>query len=273
MRPGVRGSGFGVRDQEVLAPARNPMRDRLVVALDVPTLRDAERVVDELGPVVTWFKVGLELFTAVGPQAVAMVHERGRKVFLDLKFHDIPRTVASAVDAAVRLGAEMINLHFAAGEDALREAVHVLDDIESVASPQSPVASSRITNHESRITFRPLLLGVTRLTSEQDGPEVLAAVVDAAARAKWCGLDGVIASALETAAIKAACGREFVVVTPGIRPAGAPSGDQRRITTPADAVQAGADFLVVGRPVLGAADPVAVVARMVQEMEAAIGKS
>ena len=98
-------------------------------------------------------------------------------------------------------------------------------------------------------------------------------MVDAAARAKWCGLDGVIASALETAAIKAACGREFVVVTPGIRPAGAPSGDQRRITTPADAVQAGADFLVVGRPVLGAADPVAVVARMVQEMEAAIGKS
>src|SRR5438552_5945995 len=204
MRPGVRGSGFGVRDQEVLAPARNPMRDRLVVALDVPTLRDAERVVDELGPVVTWFKVGLELFTAVGPQAVAMVHERGRKVFLDLKFHDIPCTVASAVDAAVRLGAEMINLHVAAGEDALREAVHVLDDIEPVASPQSPVASSRITNHEARITFRPLPLGVTRLSSEQDGAEVLAAVVDAAARAKWCGLDGVIASALETAAIKAA---------------------------------------------------------------------
>ena len=273
-RLGSKPADSGVRSLVPPFPrSRVPARERLIVALDVPALHDAVRLVDALASSVTWFKVGSELFTAAGPQAVAAVRERGKRVFLDLKFHDIPRTVASAVDAAVRLGAEMINLHVAAGEDALREAVHVLDDIEPVASPQSPVASSRITNHESRITFRPLLLGVTRLTSEQDGPEVLAAVVDAAARAKWCGLDGVIASALETAAIKAACGREFVVVTPGIRPAGAPSGDQRRITTPADAVQAGADFLVVGRPVLGAADPVAVVARMVQEMEAAIGKS
>src|SRR5438093_84602 len=166
-RLGSRPADSGVRS---LVPAR----ERLIVALDVPALHDAVRLVDALASSVTWFKVGSELFTAAGPQAVAAVRERGKRVFLDLKFHDIPRTVASA---------------------------------------------------------------------------------------------------LETAAIKAACGREFVVVTPGIRPAGAPSGDQRRITTPADAVQAGADFLVVGRPVLGAADPVAVVARMVQEMEAAIGKS
>src|SRR5438552_2118336 len=160
MRPGVRGSGFGVRDQEVLAPARNPMRDRLVVALDVPTLRDAERVVDELGPVVTWFKVGLELFTAVGPQAVAMVHERGRKVFLDLKFHDIPRTVTAAVRSAANLGVRMMNIHVTAGEMALRGAVHVVRDAGS---------EPRFPNPEPR----PLLLGVTRLTSEQDGPEVL----------------------------------------------------------------------------------------------------
>ncbi len=232
--------------------SRVPARERLIVALDVPAVHDAVRLVDALASAVTWFKVGSELFTAAGPQAVAAVRERGKRVFLDLKFHDIPRTVASAVDAAVRLGAEMINLHVAAGEDAMRLAA------QTVTTRSQP---------------RSLLLGVTRLTSEQESPELLAAVVDAAARAKWCGLDGVIASARETAAIKAACGREFVVVTPGIRPAGAPSGDQRRVTTPADAVRAGADFLVVGRPVLSAADPVAVVARMVQEMEAAIGKS
>lgn len=253
MRPGVRGSGFGVRDQEDLAPARNPMRDRLVVALDVPTLRDAERVVDELGPIVTWFKVGLQLFTAAGPQAVAMVHERGRKVFLDLKFHDIPRTVTAAVRSAVNLRVGMMNIHVTAGEMAMRDAVHVVRDAGSEP--------------------RPLLLGVTRLTSHQDGSEVIASVVDAAGRAKWCGLDGVIASAREAAAVKAACGREFVVVTPGIRPAGAPSEDQRRTTTPAEAVLAGANYLVVGRPVLAAADPVAVVSHILQEMEAAARNS
>src|SRR2546422_5329842 len=149
--------------------SRVPARERLIVALDVPAVHDAVRLVDALASAVTWFKVGSELFTAAGPQAVAAVRDRGKRVFLDLKFHDIPRTVASAVDAAVRLGAEMINLHVAAGGGALREAVHVLDDIEPVASPQSPVASSRITNHESPITLPPLLLRVTRLTSEQDG--------------------------------------------------------------------------------------------------------
>src|SRR5436309_11077031 len=227
-RLGSRPADSGVRS---LVPAR----ERLIVALDVPALHDAVRLVDALASSVTWFKVGSELFTAAGPQAVAAVRERGKRVFLDLKFHDIPRTVASAVDAAVRLGAEMINLHVAAGEDAMRLAA------QTVGTRSQP---------------RALLLGVTRLTSEQESPELLAAVVDAAARAKWCGLDGVIASARETAAIKAACGRECVVVTPGIRAAGAAAGEQRRIHAPGDAVRAGVDFRVVGRLVTSSGDAV-----------------
>src|SRR2546426_11488111 len=199
MRSGVLRS----QAEGVSVPPSGSMNERLIVALDVPALHDAVRLVDVLASSVTWFKVGSELFTAAGPQAVAAVRERGKRVFLDLKFHDIPRTVASAVDAAVRLGAEMINLHVAAGEDALRAAA------EAIAGVRGQAAGGPTPDP------RPLLLGVTRLTSEQESPELLAAVVDAAARAKWCGLDGVIASARETAASKAACGREFVVGTPG----------------------------------------------------------
>ncbi len=246
--------------------------DRLIVALDVPSLEDATRVVDAVAGVARWFKVGSELFTAAGPRAVAMVQERGGRVFLDLKFHDIPRTMAAAVSAAGRLGVAMLNVHVAAGEEALRAAVAALDAGRAVTSHQSPVTGIHATNHESRITTsgtRPLLLGVTRLTSIEDRPEVMAQVVDAAARAKWCGLDGVVASAREAAAIKAACGREFVVVTPGIRPDGVSPGDQRRVATPAEALRAGADYLVIGRPVLAAADPRAVVTAILDEMDTA----
>jgi len=232
--------------------------DRLIVALDVPSLEDATRVVDAVAGVARWFKVGSELFTAAGPRAVAMVQERGGRVFLDLKFHDIPRTMAAAVSAAGRLGVAMLNVHVAAGEEALRAAVAALDAGRAVTSPQSPATIGR-----------PLLLGVTRLTSIEDRPEVMAQVVDAAARAKWCGLDGVVASAREAAAIKAACGREFIVVTPGIRPEGASPGDQRRVATPAEALRAGADYLVIGRPVLAAADPRAVVTAILDEMDTA----
>lgn len=233
--------------------------DRLIVALDVPSLEDATRVVDAVAGVARWFKVGSELFTAAGPRAVAMVQERGGRVFLDLKFHDIPRTMAAAVSAAGHLGVTMLNVHVAAGEEALRAAVAALAVSQSpVPSPRSPAAIGR-----------PLLLGVTRLTSIEDRPEVMAQVVDAAARAKWCGLDGVVASAREAAAIKAACGPEFVVVTPGIRPEGVNPGDQRRVATPAEALRAGADYLVIGRPVLAAADPRAVVTAILNEMDTA----
>src|SRR2546422_9675643 len=126
-RLGSKPADSGVRSLVPPFPrSRVPARERLIVALDVPALHDAVRLVDALASSVTWFKVGSELFTAAGPQAVAAVRERGKRVFLDLKFHDIPRTVASAVDAAVRLGAEMINLHVAAGEDAMRLAAQTV---------------------------------------------------------------------------------------------------------------------------------------------------
>lgn len=237
--------------------------DRLIVALDVPNLEDATRVVDAVAGITRWFKVGSELFTAAGPRAVAMVQERGGRVFLDLKFHDIPHTMAAAVNAAGRLGVAMLNVHVAAGEEALRAAV------AAIAGTPTRASLARGGAREDGREHRSLLLGVTRLTSIEDRPEVMAQVVDAAARAKWCGLDGVVASAREAAAIKAACGPEFLVVTPGIRPADVRPGDQRRIATPAEALRAGADYLVIGRPVLTATDPRAAVAAILEEMDTA----
>jgi orotidine-5'-phosphate decarboxylase len=229
----------------LVSEPRRAAADRLIVALDVPTLVDASSLVTVLSPSVQWFKVGSDLFTAAGPQAVELIRTRGGYVFLDLKFHDIPRSVGAAVAAAARLGVAMVDVHIAAGEAALRAAV------EAAAS-------------------RSRVLGVTRLTSLEDGPGGLADIVDAAALAKWCGLDGVVASAHEAAAIKAACGQKFLVVTPGIRPVGTSADDQRRHATPAEAICAGADYLVVGRPVLASADPAGVVSSLLREMDAPI---
>src|SRR2546426_5222350 len=248
MRSGFQGSGVGIREQIPGVSAAASTAERLIVALDVPTLEGAARFVTTLAPAVRWFKVGSELFTAVGPRAVTMILERGGKVFLDLKFHDIPRTVAAAVGAAARLGVHMMNVHIGAGEETLRAAVQAIGGVRGQVSGVSDTRSVEVRPQTP--DPRPLLLGVTRLTSVEDQPGIMAQIVDAAARAKWCGLDGVIASAREAAAIKSACGWEFVVVTPGIRPAGASTDDQRRTATPAEAVLAGADYLVGGRPVL-----------------------
>ncbi|HXF82403.1 MAG TPA: orotidine-5'-phosphate decarboxylase [bacterium] len=219
------------------------LADRLIVALDTPSLEQAEALVVRLRPAVRWFKVGAELFTAAGPEAVRMVHRHGALVFLDLKWHDIPRTVAAAVRAAASLGVAMMNVHLAAGAEALRGAVGEL----------AVAGSGR----------RPLLLGVTVLTSLSADA---AAVVAAAREARACGLDGVVASAREVPAIRAACGEGFLVVAPGIRPSGAMQDDQRRAVTAGEAIRLGADFLVVGRPVVLAADPAAEVARLLAAM-------
>ncbi len=246
--------------------------DRLIVALDLPTLGEAARLVDALAPYVGWFKIGSELFTAAGPEAIALVLARDRNVFLDLKFHDIPRTVAAAVAAAARLGVMMMNIHVAAGDEAMREAVHALaavfprDNPPSLADNNSPTMPPSAQSPRGR----PRLLGITRLTSIAEGQDTFAQVVEAAARAKWIGLDGVIASPREAAAIKTACGTDFLVVTPGIRPAGSADGDQRRTATPADAVRAGADYVVVGRPVVHAEDPLSAVTRIIGEIDRAL---
>jgi orotidine-5'-phosphate decarboxylase len=224
----------------------------LIVALDLPSAGEALALVDRLGEPAGYFKVGAQLFTREGPALVAELKDRGRNVFLDLKYHDIPSTVARAVEAAAELGVDMLTLH-AAGGTAMMQAAR-----EAVG------------------TDGPALVGVTLLTSftatdiEEVWDKELRSIRDEVARlaalAADAGLDGVVASALEAEAVKRKHGPDFIVVTPGIRPRGEEVGDQVRTATPAEAVRAGADYLVVGRPVYAAADPLAAFERLLTEV-------
>lgn len=232
-----------------LSRYRVAARERLIVALDFPSLAEAAEMVGKLAPIVSWFKVGSELFTAAGPDAVAMVRAYGGKVFLDLKYHDIPNTVHRAVAAAGRLGVVMLNVHIAGGEAMLRAAVEAFQSAWPGPGP------------------RPLILGVTILTSQET--EGTGGVVESARLAQTCGLHGVVASAREAAAIKKACGEEFIVVTPGIRPSGWPGDDQRRTTTPEAAIREGSDYLVVGRPITAETDPRFAAETVLAELESA----
>lgn len=214
----------------------------IIVALDLPTAAEALDLVDRLGDDVGFYKVGAPLFTRVGPTIVEELNDRGKRVFLDLKYHDIPNTVAQAVAAAAALDVELLTLHASGGSAMLRAAREVVNRGEG-----------------------PKLLGVTLLTSfsaaeveevwDKELRSLREEVARLAAVAADAGLDGVIASALEAEALKRRHGQEFLVITPGIRPAGHLAGDQARIATPAEAVRAGSDYLVVGRPVTSATDP------------------
>ena len=232
-------------------------RDRLIVALDVPGLAEAERVIEPLAGVVSTFKVGSQLFTAAGPGAVELVRKRGGRVFLDLKYHDIPAQVAGAVREAARLGVTLLTVHASGGTAMLRAAA------EAAAAG----------GHD-----RPRVLAVTVLTSldratlhrELQTPvAVEGQVVHFAGLARDAGCDGVVAAPREAARLRAMLGRNWLIVTPGIRPAGAAAGDQVRVATPAVACRAGADYLVVGRPITGAADPAAAAAAIITEIEGA----
>ncbi|HEX2676176.1 MAG TPA: orotidine-5'-phosphate decarboxylase [Polyangiales bacterium] len=226
---------------------------RLVFPLDVRTLGDAERWLDKLVGHVGVFKVGLELFSAVGPAAVHAVHSRGGRCFLDLKLHDIPATMAGAVEAATRLEVAYLTVHTSAGPSALRESAKAAE-------------GSKLQ-----------LLGVTVLTSldaaglEAIGvrglPEV--AVARLAKLAFDSGVRGLVCSPLECKALRSALGKDAVLVTPGVRPAGADIGDQQRVATPAAAIAAGADLIVVGRPIRDSKDPVAAAAAIASEIERA----
>ncbi len=202
------------------------MKSKLIVALDVDSYERATALVEELSAVVEIFKVGSQIFTRVGPHIVEFITGQGKKCFLDLKFHDIPNTVAKAVESATALRVFMLTVHASGGEEMLRAAASVPN--------------------------RPLLLGVTVLTSVAGN--VVGEALRLANLSKECGLDGVIASPQEIRPIRAALGEKFLIVTPGIRPAWSEAGDQKRIMTPAEAVAAGADYIVVGRPIIAASN-------------------
>jgi orotidine-5'-phosphate decarboxylase len=238
--------------------ARGPgsaARDRLIVALDAPGLREADALVERLGGTVGMFKVGPQLFTAAGPAAVEMVRKRGARVFLDLKYHDIPTAVGGAVREAARLGVALLTVHASGGTAMLRAAV------EAAAAERD----------------RPRILAVTVLTSldratllrELGVPVAVEGhALHLAGLAAGAGCDGVVASPREAARLRAILGRNSLIVTPGIRPAGGVPGDQARTATPAMACRAGADYLVVGRPITAAADPVAAAAAILAEIPA-----
>jgi len=224
--------------------------ERLIVALDVPTAEDALRLVDRLAGRVGLFKVGSQLFTAAGPEVVRAIVARNQKVFLDLKYHDIPNTVGAAVKSAAGLGVSLLTLHGLGGRAMLEAAARAR------AGGVRLLAVTVLTSHDEAsladIGFaRPLSDSVRRL----------------ARLARDAGIDGVVASPHEVGLIREACGKGFLIVIPGIRPAGAQAGDQARLATPAAALSAGADYLVVGRPVTEAPDPAAAVAAIVQDMK------
>ena len=204
------------------------IRDKLIVALDVDTCQKAKDLVELLYPTVKIFKVGSQLFTACGPEIVRAIQKKGAEVFLDLKFHDIPNTVKKAVQAAAELKAYMLTVHLSGGRDMLEAAMSVAD--------------------------RPKIVGVSVLTSEDAG-DARARVLDLSRLAKEVKLDGIVCSAREANIVREACGKDFIIVTPGIRPSGSEIGDQSRVATPKEAVQAGADFIVVGRPIIQSKDP------------------
>lgn len=235
------------------------MRDRVFVALDVESLEEAARLLDRLEDAVSGVKIGSQLFTSAGPAAVELAHKRGHRVFLDLKFHDIPNTVAGAVRSAARLGVYMLNVHASGGAQMMRAAA------ESAAQAARDFGVAR-----------PVCLGVTVLTSlDRRALETevgVTASIDGhvlrlADAARQAGLDGCVASPQEIRRIRLALGARFAIVTPGIRPAStAAADDQKRVATPRAALEAGADYLVVGRPITAAPDPKAAAAAIIAEL-------
>jgi orotidine-5'-phosphate decarboxylase len=230
-------------------------RERLIVALDVSSSADALKIVSSLGDSVQTYKVGMQLYTAEGPKIVRDLISAGKTVFLDLKYHDIPNTVAAAVCEAAHLGVSMMTVHASGGTKMLRAAA------EGARNSNSP----------------PKILAVTVLTSmdEDDLHEIgvsgqpVDQVFKLASIALAAGCDGIVSSAREVRNLRTSFGQSFLAITPGVRPAGAAHGDQARVVTPAEAIAAGATHIVVGRPITAAPNPAATVARVLEEIEKA----
>lgn len=233
----------------------------IIVALDVPAVAEMKRLVGDLGDTVSIYKVGMELFYSAGPEAVHLVRNAGKKVFLDLKLHDIPNTVAQGAKALTRLGADFISIHAVGGTQMLRQTADIV--AEAAASQGVP---------------RPKLLAITVLTSISQpqwqelnfSGAIGDQVIHLAKLAQQSGIDGVVASPQEAEHIRRACGEDFLIVTPGVRPSGSAIDDQSRVATPTGAVRAGANYLVIGRPITAAADPRAATEVIRREMEACL---
>ena len=237
------------------------MRDRLIVALDTDDGEEIDWLSGTLMDTVHWFKMGFQAFSALGMEAFPWFKQNGHRVFVDLKFHDIPNTAARDVGMMTKHGANMINMHASGGLMMMKVARARADEVSA-----------------ERDISPPILLGVTILTSIEETSFRLSfasartlseQVVYLAQLAQEAGLSGVVASPLEIESIRRACGDDFVIVTPGIRPKWAESGDQRRITTPAEAIQRGADYIVVGRPIIEAEDPLEATEMILAEMREA----
>ena len=241
----------------------NSAKQRLIFALDVDNLEDARNWVAKLQGQVGVFKIGKQLFTRCGPEVVRLVQDGGCDVFLDLKYHDIPNTVAMAGLEAQRLGVRMFNVHALGGFEMMAKLVAEIDRVCPRGNPD-----------------RPILLAVTILTSSTeetlrrvgiDRP-IQVMVPKLARLAKDAGMDGVVASPKEVGLIRDACGDGFLIVTPGVRPTFASQDDQKRVTTPGDALRSGADYLVIGRPISAAADPALAADMILQEMQEALNE-
>ena len=245
-----------VPDSKSYADSLQKARGRLIVALDAPSTDAAFELIDRLEGTCQWFKVGLELFTAAGPQMVEKLIDRGHSVFLDLKLHDIPNTVAGAVRSAAGLGARMMTLHAGGGPAMLAAAREAL---VGTANPPELLAVTILTSMDAA---QVAATGVPRSPAEQ--AELLAKMGLAA------GIRGFVCSPEEVAALRKITGAEGVLVVPGIRPVGAEIGDQKRLATPAEALRRGASYLVVGRPITRAPEPAKAATAILTEMAEAV---
>jgi len=229
-------------------------KEKIIVALDTPDLASALRLVDDLEDAISWVKVGLQLFTAEGPSIVRVMKERRLRVFLDLKFHDIPKTAHEAMRSAVGLGVDMATIHLSGGSKMVRSA------IEAAAGSQLLVLGVTVLTSLDETELRGI--GVLRTPEQQ--------VTELATLGHECGLRGVVCSPLEISQLRSRFGDSLTIVTPGVRPSGSATDDQRRVMTPAEAVRAGASHLVIGRPITAAISPREAALRIAEEIASSL---
>lgn len=231
--------------------------ERIIVPLDLPTLAEASALLDAL-PQVKWWKVGLEIFVSVGPSILTTLKERQKRIFLDLKFHDIPNTVAGACRAAARYGVDLLTIHATATPEALNAAQAAVQEGAAAAgiTPPKLIAITLLTSLNSKNLAEDLKIPL----------QLQEYTLEMALLAKNAGLAGAVCSPQEVSRLRQACGDDFLLICPGVRPTWAPAGDQKRTLTPSEALKAGADYLVIGRPITAASDRLLAWKRICEEI-------